>query len=222
LGLEGVAFHDTVAGNGQNGKWYRNDGPDFEGNADGVISGMTTNFNIGSTVAGEWVEYTVNVAAAGNYDVKFRVARTAALANAFHLEVDGTNVTGSISVPNTGGWLAFANLTRTNVALPAGRHVLRLSFDADAYNNGNFNWMEFATKAIPQPAITAAPAGTNLLLQVSSVQGATYILEAASALWPQPISWTPIATNTGDGGLLSNTVPVDSGTTQLFFRYQVR
>ena len=77
-------------------------------------------------------------------------------------------------------------------------------------------------KAIPQPLIAVAPVGTNLVLQVSTVQGATYVLETAPALWPLPASWTPIATNSGDGGVLSKTVPVDPGTPQSFFRYQVR
>ena len=66
------------------------------------------------------------------------------------------------------------------------------------------------------------PVGTNLLLQVSTLVGVDYVLEAATNLWPPPIDWAPIATNPGTGGVLTNTVPIDAGTPQRFYRYQVR
>jgi hypothetical protein len=51
LGGEGVAYHDTTAGNA--GKTYRSDGVDLSRDA-GAVS-------VGWTAAGEWLEYTVNV-----------------------------------------------------------------------------------------------------------------------------------------------------------------
>jgi autotransporter-associated beta strand protein len=73
----------------------------------------------------------------------------------------------------------------------------------------------------PQPQIDVVPVGTNLLLQVGTVLGATYVLESTPSVSPT-IVWTPIATNTGTGGTLTNTVPVEPGTPQLFFRYLAR
>jgi hypothetical protein len=64
--------------------------------------------------------------------------------------------------------------------------------------------------------------GSNLALQVETVVGATYILESTPALTPPPPVWTPLATNPGTGGLITNTVPVDPGASQRFFRYETR
>jgi len=223
LGGEGIAYHDSNAGNF--GGAYRTDNVDLEGTADGFALGTTTNYNVGWTVAGEWLEYSANVVSNGTYDVTFRVAGETAYTNGtFHLAVDGVNVSGPMPVPDTGGWQTFINLMKPGVALTAGTHVLRLSFDTDLYNNGNINWLEFtaATTVLPWPVITVVATGGNLSLQVGTVSGATYVLESATNLWPQPIDWAPIATNGGTGGPLTNTVPVDAGTPRRFFRYQVR
>ena len=53
--------------------------------------------------AGEWLEYAVNVTTAGNYSFEIRVATTLA-GRTMHIEMDGVNVTGTIALPNTGGW----------------------------------------------------------------------------------------------------------------------
>jgi hypothetical protein len=71
----------------------------------------------------------VNVAQAGAYNVGFRVASLKA-GGAMHLEVDGARVTGSLAVPDTGGWTNWRTLAESNVSLSAGRHVLRLAFDS--------------------------------------------------------------------------------------------
>jgi len=74
-----------------------------------------------------------------------------------------------------------------------------------------------------EPRITSiAPAsGGNLSLGMPTVVGSQYILEYTPTLFPTP-TWTPLSTNAGTGGTLTNTVPVDAGTVQRFFRYLVR
>jgi hypothetical protein len=59
--------------------------------------------------------------------------------------VDGTNQTGSIAVPDTGGWQTYQTIS-TNIQLTAGQHVLRVVFDAMNANGGvgNFNWFSFS------------------------------------------------------------------------------
>jgi carbohydrate binding protein with CBM6 domain len=51
-------------------------------------------------------------------------------------------MTGSISVPNTGGWQTWRNVSRT-VTLSAGTCVLRLVMESAGSNGavGNFNWL---------------------------------------------------------------------------------
>lgn len=70
---------------------------------------MTTDtgrgYDLGWTAAGQWFKYTVNVATAGTYTVTFRVAAESAIADAFHISNSaGTNLSGSVAVPNTGAW----------------------------------------------------------------------------------------------------------------------
>jgi len=119
------------------GGQYRTDqGVDIESTTD-----AGGGYNVGYTRAGEWLEYTADVTEAGTYDLSFRVAAAAA-GGKFHVEVDGADATGSLSVPNTGSSQTWTTITKNGVKLPAGTHVLRLAFDTAATNGalGNFNW----------------------------------------------------------------------------------
>ena len=64
-GGEGVAYHDTTAGN--TGGAVPADRRRYRGDADG-------GYDVGWIAAGEWLNYTVNVATAGTYTVQLRVA----------------------------------------------------------------------------------------------------------------------------------------------------
>ena len=83
----------------------------------------------------------VTVGTAGTYAVDVRVASNGA-GGTFHLEVDGVNVTGSMTVPTTGGWQVWNTITRTGVQLTAGAHVVRVVMDANGATGSiaNFNW----------------------------------------------------------------------------------
>jgi hypothetical protein len=148
IGGEGVAYHDTDASN--NGGQYRpNEGVDIEATSD-----TGGGFDVGWAGNGEWMNYTVNVTASGVYDINFRIA--SAQTGTFHLEVDGTDVTGPMAYVNTGGWQNWTTVTRSGVALTAGQHVLRF-FDDVA--GGNLNW--FSVVASSGPTDTATPTATS-------------------------------------------------------------
>lgn len=83
-----------------------------------------------STTAGEWMEYTVDVATTGIYKMTFNVGSGAG-GGTFHAEIDGVNVTGPLTFPYTGNWNVITPVTKTGVSLTAGRHVLRLVVDND-------------------------------------------------------------------------------------------
>jgi hypothetical protein len=133
-GGEGVAFHDTDAADGpQNGVSFRSDtGVDLRTTNDSLGG----NFRLATTKAGEFLEYTVNNTQDGLFNFDFRVSSPGNGAS-FHLEVDGTNVTGPVIIPNTGG---VDNMTTipsglSNVALSAGPHVFRIVFDNQTGGN---------------------------------------------------------------------------------------
>lgn len=61
----------------------------------------------------------------------------------------------------------------------------------------------------------------NLVVRTTTVSGWNYVLESASAL-QSPITWTPVLTNAGSGGVITNLVPVNPATPKQFFRYRLQ
>ena len=148
LGGEGVAYHDTTPGN--SGGAFRSDGVDIEASSAG-------GYNVGWVAAGEWLRYTADVAAAGPYTISFAVA-SSAQGGTFHLEMNGTNVTGSLTVPNTGGWQTWQTVTAT-ATLAAGRQVARLVADSSGASAiGNFLSIQFAATTVSGSPFGGTPA----------------------------------------------------------------
>ncbi len=133
-GGAGVAYYDTSGGN--SGGQYRTTDVDIEGTND-----AGGGYNVGWIAPGEWLKYTVNVTAAGTYDLEFRVA-SSGTGGTFHLEVNGVAITGPLSVPNTEGWQTWTTVTKTGVTLSAGPQVWTLVMDSDTEGVvGNFNYI---------------------------------------------------------------------------------
>ncbi len=130
LGGEGVAYHDTTAGNVFGA--YR---PTEDVDVGAIPSGSGGGYHIGNLANGEWAEYTVNVPATQSYEVKLRVASAFAGTATFHLELDGVPVSGSQTVTSTGGWQTYVEKIIPNISLTAGSNrVLRIAFDTGAFN----------------------------------------------------------------------------------------
>ncbi len=132
-GGAGVAYQDSDAAN-QGGQYRPDEQVDLEATTD-----TGGGYNVGWISAGEWLEYTVNVAETGVYTVEFRVASEMS-GGALHLEKDGANLTGAISAPQTGGWQAWTTVSATGVSLSSGVQVLRVVFDGGPFN---LNWIRF-------------------------------------------------------------------------------
>ncbi len=132
-GGQGVAYNVTAANGTANS--YRPDGVDLEATADTSDTGPAGGaYDVGWTSAGQWFKYTVNVATAGTYTVSLRVAAPAAVTDALHIaNSSGTNLTGAVAVPATGGYQAWTTVT-ANVTLPAGAQTLTVDQDADGWN----------------------------------------------------------------------------------------
>lgn len=157
-GGSGVGYHVTSTNGTANS--YRSDGIDLEATTD-----AGGGYNLGWTATGQWFRYTVNVASAGTYTVTFRVAAINAVTDALHIaNSSGTNLTGSVNVPATGGWQAWTNVTAT-VTLPAGQQVLTLDQDNGGWN---INYMALTS---------GGGGGTGSCAGVSNitVNGVTYV-----------------------------------------------
>jgi hypothetical protein len=122
-GGEGVGYHDTTPGNQGNAGFRTGESVDiFRSNDSAGGTYIVKNF-----VAGEWLAYTVDVPSGGGYDIEVRAATHPSFPNsAFRVEVDGVNKTGTVTLPNTGGWSRYQWVGKKRIALTAGTHVVKL------------------------------------------------------------------------------------------------
>lgn len=120
-GGEGVAYHDLDPENQEKKEPpYRQSSVDLEWRE--AASGK---FNVGWTRPGEWLNYTVDVKTAGTYRIDMHVACKGP-GGTFHLEFNGVDRTGPITVPDTGGWEHLKPLSHVGVKLVAGRQVMKV------------------------------------------------------------------------------------------------
>lgn len=130
-GGQGVGYYDTTPGN--TGGACRNDDVDLAETSDNGGG-----CNLGFVAAGEWLAYDILVPATGKYNFTARVA-TIHTGRTLHIEVDGKNVTGAMTAPNTGDWQTWGNVTVTDVHLEAGIHEMRIVMDG---GNVNLNYVD--------------------------------------------------------------------------------
>ena len=91
--------------------------------------------NIGYVDPGDWLEYNIDVQAAGTYTIEYRLASLPG-SSGFRVLADGIQIDQQF-VPSTGGWQSW--ITRTDsVYLNAGPQTLR--FDAVG-REWNLNWI---------------------------------------------------------------------------------
>lgn len=142
-GGQGVAFNDTTALN--QAQFYRGHGPETEWK---VPEGSP---DIGWTEAGEWLEYTVDVAP-GTYDMYVRLSSDNTDRQIRFL-LDGTEL-ATVTCPNTGSWDVFTNVNVGSVTLAGGSNlVLR----AEMLDGGmNYSWVEF----YPTPILASQDIGS--------------------------------------------------------------
>jgi hypothetical protein len=131
-----VAYFDTTAGN--RGGVYRQTDVDIEASTD-----AGGGWDVGWARAGEWLQYTADVGAAGTYALELRVA-SASTGGTLRVEIDGVDVTGTLVVPNTGGWQAWRTIRKDGIVLPAGRRAIRLVYVAAGTDGiANVNFLKF-------------------------------------------------------------------------------
>ena len=125
-GCNGYAYSDLD--NVNEGGQFRTDGVDVEIAYDDVQG-----YNVGWLRDGEWINYTVEVAESRAYTLDLRVA-SAGNGSIMRIEVDGTDVTGPITIDPTGTWQSWTTVTVPEVFLDEGVHEFRLEIE-----DGDFN-----------------------------------------------------------------------------------
>ena len=117
---------------------------------------------IGWIAAGEWLEYTIDVQTAGNYDVTLRYASGNSNGGGpFHFEIDGNIISPDVTLATTGAWDSWTNAIVNNVELNQGENILRLVFTNGEMNLGEMNF-NYASPLSYAPPI--ADAGDNVVV----------------------------------------------------------
>jgi hypothetical protein len=164
-GGQGVAYNVTSVNGTANS--YRSDGVDLEATSD-----TGGGDDLGWTATGQWFKYTVNVATAGTYSVSLRLASPSGATDGLHIaNAAGTNLSGNVNVPATGGWQTWQTVT-ANVTLPAGQQTLTVDQDNGGWN---LHYLAFASGSGggPTSALTASPSSLSFgSVNVGSTSGA--------------------------------------------------
>jgi endonuclease/exonuclease/phosphatase family metal-dependent hydrolase len=122
-GEEGSSYYDSTPGN--DGWQYRSSNVDVEFNGE-------SGYNVGWTDAGEYLNYSVDVASSGNYLVQLRVASE--WGGSIHVGFNGASpVWSAVPVAGTGGWQEWSTIT-VPVTLGAGRQLMTLVMDTGGVN----------------------------------------------------------------------------------------
>lgn len=115
---------------------------------------------IGWISAGEWLEYTIDVQSAGNYDLSLRYASgNSSGGGPFYLEIDGNKISPDITVNDTGDWDSWSTKIINNIELNKGEQILRLYVTNGEFNLGKMTFSYASPLGYSPPF---ADAGENI------------------------------------------------------------
>ncbi len=213
-GGEGVAYHDLTSSN-EGWEYRTSEAVDLQTTAD-----TGGGYNVGWIKAGEWIEYTVDAATGGTYSLELRLANQDGV-GAMHVEVDDENVSGTITVPDTGGFQNWQTVTISGISISAGQHVVRLAFDTETAIGyvGNLNYMTFSlggATATPShtPTITFTPTPTSTSTPTATATAASTATATSTPTATPTYTQTPSATPTSTPGA-SGTTEINLGETYI-------
>jgi hypothetical protein len=156
---ERIAYRDTTNGNTGNNNFRGAENIDVDVKSTTDTGG---GFRVTDTDVGEFLEYTIFVNTSGLYDLGVRCSSPDPN-GAFHVEIDGTNVTGRVELPDTGAVDAMTTAITANVPIASGPHIVRLAIDsitgvgATAFG-GAYNFIELTPVALSTGSFALSPA----------------------------------------------------------------
>ncbi len=157
----GIAYQDITVGNEGNFRTEEYVDAEKSGSQGSIVTNISSN---------EWLEYTVDVKQAGNYNLSFKYASgNTSGGGPFKIESDEIEVKNDIKVNYSGAWDAWTTKTVNNVPLKSGVQVLRFTFNEGELNLGRLTFTYVAGLTYSQPV---AKAGENeiVVLPSNSIQ----------------------------------------------------
>lgn len=175
LGRYGKAYMDTDIADyhvttGTNTTWnsgsnYRNDGVDISTTSDSDPA--SNGYYVGWTADNEWLQYTARVDSTAAYNVKIRYANLNA-ASKIRLLVNDADVSGSVSLPATGGYYSWSVFTITDVILYKGRQKIKVIFEKGGANLGYMDFiLQKKTEDISLKPVSAETLGESEQISLS-------------------------------------------------------
>ncbi|HRI46539.1 MAG TPA: family 16 glycosylhydrolase [Ignavibacteriaceae bacterium] len=127
VGGQGIAYNDLTPVN-SGGSYRTDEGVDIQ-----ECSDVNGGYNIGWVSPSEWLNYFVNISETAEYNFEVRYS-SASGGGSLHIEIDGVNVTGPITLEGTIGWQTWNTAIKENIALQAGVKNLRIVVDSGEFN----------------------------------------------------------------------------------------
>ena len=216
---------------------YRSPGMDTEINGDVLrpqyqdINNPQPDYTMGFFSDGAWANYT-RVYPPGSYNVYGRFATASAtgtdaqlsvLTSGWGTSVQTSNLLGTFTLPNTGGWESYAFIPLRDasgklvtVTLNGSTNTLQLIRPTDVPASGDVN----ANYIMLAPILTASAAqvGTNVVISFPTLTGFKYqVIYTTNLSHP---NWLPLGgLVSGNNGTQTVSDPVTSG--QRFYRVQL-
>jgi aryl-phospho-beta-D-glucosidase BglC (GH1 family) len=125
LSGEGKGYHDGEPANQGKVDYRKGEGVDVQKSGEG-------GFAVGWITDGEWMTYAIEVPKPGKYDLVIRHASLDG-GGPIKISIDGKKVV-EVPVPKTGWWDSWADLAVRGLALPKGKHILRLDAVGGGFN----------------------------------------------------------------------------------------
>ena len=176
-GGPGVAYYGT--NNINNGGLYRTS------ETVGIENCSEGGYDVGWTNAGEWLQYTVNITAVGTYTLQARIASSNG-GGPIYILMDGVNITGNISIPNTGGLQTWQTVSVTTPSLSGGKHLMRIVMSAGGFNLDYVTFNSLVTTPVVAPyqnsALNVDVRVSNLISQMTLAEKISQLNTTSSAI----------------------------------------
>ena len=160
-----AAYFDTTSLN-EGGAYRQSEPVDIEYTA-GIQS-----YNVGWIRTGEYLVYTVQVTKDGQYTATFNAANPDATNKGIDVYVDGTKV-GTAQIGATGAFGTFKKFDFA-VALPAGKHQIKLAFPSQRLNLDYIEFSSQGTVVTPTPTPPVTGSANFVAVPTTAAHGSTF------------------------------------------------
>ena len=148
---------------------------------DNIHAGYTgTGFVDYTNVAGSYVEWTVNVATAGSYQLTFRYANGSTVNRPCTIRANGTVVNSGLAFNPSGAWTTYQYSSTVTVTLNAGQNTVRATANVAA-GGPNMDHLKVTGSGTTQMGSPAAGAAYTILEPLSAPAGGIQV-------YPNPTS----------------------------------